>query len=69
MLALGFGADTVADVLTGALVVAATLESVLAFCLGCQVFALLMRLGVVPEETCERCANIWATGRPEASRP
>jgi len=24
-----------------------------------------MRAGVVPEETCERCANIWAT-TPEA---
>src|SRR5918912_1171913 len=39
------------------LVVAATLESVFALCLGCQVFALLMRLGVVPEETWARCAN------------
>ena len=68
VLALGFGADTAADVLTGALVVAATLESVFACCLGCQVFALLMRLGVVPEETCERCADIWA-GRAQASRP
>ena len=44
---------------------AATLESVFAVCLGCQVFGLLMRAGVVPEETCERCANIWAT-TPEA---
>jgi hypothetical protein len=23
-------------------------------------FAVLIRAGVVPEETCERCANIWA---------
>jgi uncharacterized protein DUF4395 len=65
VLALAFGADTAADVLTVLLVVAATLESVFALCLGCQVFALLMRLGLVPEETCERCANIWAT-TPEA---
>jgi Domain of unknown function (DUF4395) len=60
VLALGFGADTAADVLTGLLVVAATLESVFALCLGCQAFALLMRAGLIPEETCERCANIWA---------
>jgi hypothetical protein len=60
ILALGFGLTTEADVLTGLLVVAATLESVFALCLGCQVFGLLMRLGVVPEETCERCANIWS---------
>lgn len=60
VLALGFGLTTAANVLTGLLVVAATLESVFALCLGCRVFALLMRLGVVPEETCERCANIWS---------
>ncbi len=63
----GFGATTAADVLTGLLVVAATLESVFAFCLGCQVFAVLMRAGLVPAETCERCANIWAA--PDAGRP
>jgi hypothetical protein len=60
VLALGFGLDTAADVLTAMLLVAATLESVFALCLGCQIFAVLMRAGVVPRETCERCANIWA---------
>jgi hypothetical protein len=67
VLALGLGAHAAADVLTGALVVAATLEAVFALCLGCHVFAGLMRLGVVPEETCDRCANIWAS--PDASHP
>jgi hypothetical protein len=60
VLALGLGATGPANVLVGLLVVAATLESAFALCLGCQVFAVLMRLGVVPEETCERCANIWS---------
>ena len=67
LLWVGFGADAAADVLTGLLVVAATLESVFALCLGCQVFAGLMRLGLVPEETCERCANIWATPAERAA--
>jgi Domain of unknown function (DUF4395) len=67
VLALGFGADTAADVLTACLVVAATLESVFALCLGCQAFAVLMRIGLVPQETCERCANIWTA--PDATRP
>jgi len=58
VLALGFGADTAADVLTVLLVVAATLESVFALCLGCQVFALLMRAGVIPEHVCAECADI-----------
>lgn len=54
------GATTAAGVLVGMLVVAATLESVFAFCLGCQVFALLMRAGLVPETVCAECADIWA---------
>ena len=40
------------------LVVAATLESVFAICIGCQAFALLMRAGVVPETVCVECADI-----------
>jgi hypothetical protein len=55
------GAETAAWAVTGVLAAAATLESVFALCLGCQVFAVLMRVGVIPEETCERCADIWAT--------
>jgi hypothetical protein len=58
VLALGFDATTAADVLLGALVVAAGLESILAFCVGCQIFALLMRAGVVPESVCLDCANL-----------
>jgi len=54
------GATTAADVLLVMLVAAAGLESILAFCLGCQIFALLMRAGLVPDEVCADCANIWA---------
>jgi len=60
VLALGFGLTTAAYVLLGLLVIAATLESVFGLCLGCRAFAMLMRLGVIPEEVCERCNNIWA---------
>jgi Domain of unknown function (DUF4395) len=55
-----------AQIVLGLLAVAASLESVLGLCLGCKVFALLMRVGVVPEEVCERCNNIWAQA-PEAA--
>jgi Domain of unknown function (DUF4395) len=54
------GLGTLADVLLALLVVAATLESVFAFCVGCQIFGLLMRAGVVPEDVCAECADIWA---------
>jgi len=49
-----------AQVVLGLLVVAAFLESALGLCLGCKAFALLMRVGVVPDEVCERCNYIWA---------
>jgi hypothetical protein len=55
VLGVGLGLDTAAYALLGLLVVAATLESVFAFCIGCKLFALLMRAGVIPEAVCERC--------------
>ena len=51
----GFGSAGAAYVLLAAIVVAATLESVFAICLGCHVFAVLMRVGVIPAEVCEKC--------------
>ena len=52
------GAATATDVLLAALVVAAGLESMLALCLGCQIFGLLMRAGLVPESVCLECLNL-----------
>ena len=51
-------ASMIPRVLVGAVTVAATLEAVLGFCLGCRVFAGLMRLGLIPEAVCEECADI-----------
>jgi hypothetical protein len=65
ILALGFGAVTAGYVLLGVLVVAATLESVFGLCLGCKIFAVLMRVGIVPESVCEECNDIWA--RPKTA--
>lgn len=62
VLHFGFGATGAAYVLVGAIAFAATLESVFAFCVGCKIFALLMRAGVIPESVCERCNDIWSTG-------
>jgi hypothetical protein len=60
VLALGFGLRGAAYVVLGMLAVAAILESVFGLCLGCKAFAVLMRVGVIPEEVCERCNDIWA---------
>jgi hypothetical protein len=58
VLALGFGLHPAAYVLLGLIAVAATLESVFAYCIGCKIFAGLMRIGLVPESTCEQCNDI-----------
>jgi hypothetical protein len=52
------GLTTVTYVLLGALVLAATLESVFALCTGCRIFGVLMRIGVIPEAVCAACADI-----------
>src|ERR1700735_3869764 len=57
----GLGFWTAAEVFLGLLAAAAFLESALGLCLGCKAFAVLMRVGVVPEEVCERCNDIWGT--------
>jgi hypothetical protein len=49
-----------AQIVLGLLAGAAFLESAFGLCLGCRAFAVLMRFGVVPEEVCEKCNNIWA---------
>jgi hypothetical protein len=58
--ALILGWTTAADALLAMMVVFATLESVFGICVGCRLFALLMRAGVVPEAVCVECADIWA---------
>ena len=65
--ALGFGADVVADVALAMIIVAAGLESIFAYCVGCKLFGLAMRAGLVPAEVCAECADIWA--RPGMSHP
>ncbi|MCY1674391.1 DUF4395 domain-containing protein [Pseudarthrobacter sp. SL88] len=42
----------------GVLIVAASLEAFLAFCLGCVIFGWLQRRGLIPEDVCEACNNI-----------
>ncbi len=67
ILALGFGLHTAADVLLVMMIVAAGLESIFAFCVGCQVFGWLIRVGLIPAAVCERCAEIWSS--PGVARP
>lgn len=52
------GSTTVATALLAVLVVAAGLEAAFGLCLGCVMFAGLMRAGIVPEAVCLECADL-----------
>ena len=52
------GGHTLAVVMVAMIVVAATLESVFAYCLGCVIFNRLMRWGIIPPEVCEPCNDL-----------
>lgn len=52
--------DRAALVFVALIIIASAMESILAFCVGCTIFGGLMRLGWIPEDTCEACNNIWA---------
>lgn len=58
VLALVFGLEAAGYVVFAVMATFATLESVFAFCVGCQIFALLMRAGIIPQEICEACADV-----------
>jgi hypothetical protein len=52
------GLAPAAWIVLAALIVAASLEAFAGFCLGCAVFGLLQRRGLIPEDVCEACNNI-----------
>jgi hypothetical protein len=63
--ALALGWMPAADVILAMMVVFATLEAAFALCVGCTIFALLMRAGVIPAAACAACADV---GRVSPSR-
>jgi hypothetical protein len=58
LLLFAAGAVPAAWTVLGILVVAASLEAFLGFCLGCAIFGLLQRRGLIPAEVCEACNDI-----------
>ncbi len=60
VLALGLRLHTAAFTVLGVLAFFAALEAALGLCVGCKVFALLIRARLVPSEVCERCSDIGA---------
>jgi hypothetical protein len=63
------GETTASRMLLVCLSVPAILEAGLGYCVGCKMFALLMRAGVIPEEICEECADIYSAKARKARTP
>lgn len=55
-----YGRTRAAKAVLATLAGAAGLEAGLGLCLGCKLFQLGMRVGVVPPSVCEECNDIWA---------
>jgi hypothetical protein len=45
------------------LITAAALEAFLGYCIACRLFPVLMRLGIIPEDVCQECSDIWNRDR------
>lgn len=54
-----FGKKKAAYAVLSLLLVAASLESFFGYCIACKLFPFLMRAGLVSEETCKECNDIW----------
>ena len=54
------GLATAGVVVLYVLVVAALAEAALGFCLGCWIYGQLQRAGIVSQDACVDCADIWA---------
>lgn len=63
LLAFGGGNKRGAYRVLGVLMAAASLEALFGICVACRLFPLLMRAGLVPEETCRECNDIWSRAR------
>ncbi|MBE4719655.1 DUF4395 domain-containing protein [Pseudarthrobacter sp. AB1] len=52
------GAAPAAWITLAILIAAASLEAFAGFCLGCVIFGVLQRRGLIPEDICEACNNL-----------
>lgn len=52
------GAAPAAWIALAILIAAASLEAFAGFCLGCVIFGVLQRRGLIPEDVCEACNNV-----------
>ena len=65
-LALGFGQFGASFIVLGMLAAAASLEAFLNYCLGCKIFGILMKTGIIPASVCAECADFEARNKSVA---
>jgi hypothetical protein len=63
------GSKRAANGVLGMLIGAASLEAFWGICVACRAFPLLMRAGLVPQATCERCADLWSASPKAEDQP
>jgi hypothetical protein len=51
------------------LLTAASLEAFFGICVACRVFPLLMRAGLIPEDVCRECGDLWQRGERDRGEP
>ena len=49
--------NSISIILISILILFAALEAFIGFCAGCKVFKLLMNIGLIPNDVCEKCSN------------
>ena len=49
--------NSISILLISILILFAALEAFIGFCAGCKVFKLLMNIGLIPNDACEKCSN------------
>jgi hypothetical protein len=60
------GVGTVSRIIVVLIVGAASLESLAGFCIGCAIFGVLLRRGLIPESVCEACSDITLRAKERA---
>jgi hypothetical protein len=55
--------NTVAAALLGVMIAASAFESIFGLCIGCRLFASLMRAGLIPQSVCAECSDLALGGR------
>ena len=63
------GSGIACVVVLAILIIPAALEAALAYCVGCTIFGVLMRVGIIPASICAECEDVWSRRAGPSGRP